>query len=98
MMSRARASPSGSVTMMKLPTLINRFRKPGQRVQVQPVGHDLQGGGADLEVDQSAVGVEGDDVSHGLQPRFGRCKWWAGAGGFSVLWGAGSAAEQGRAI
>ena len=41
-----------------------------QVVQVQPVVEDLQGGGAELEVDQGAVGVEGDDLSHGVQPRF----------------------------
>jgi hypothetical protein len=37
-----------------------------QVVQVQPVLQDLQGGGAELEVDQGAVGVEGDDLSHGV--------------------------------
>ena len=50
-----------------------------QVVQVQPVLEDLQGGGAELEVDQGRVGVEGDDLSHGVQPQSRGCL--AGGGG-----------------
>ncbi len=45
-----------------------------QTVQVQPVGQDLQGGGAELEVDQGAVGIEGDDLTHGVQPLSGHIR------------------------
>ena len=39
-----------------------------QVVQIEPVLDDLQGRGAELEVDQSRIRVEGDDLSHGVQP------------------------------